>query len=95
MSSQESGSELLKKFGERVKAFRQDRAITQDVLAHKAGLHRTYVADVERGRRNLSLQAISKLADALGIPITELFSHEESAAARRYKPFSFSNRNTQ
>ena len=74
-SQDEDSRELRKSFGERVKALRQDRSLSQEILAQKAGLYRTYVADVERGARNLSLQAISQLADALGVSIPDLFSN--------------------
>lgn len=47
--------------------------MSQEVLAERADLHRTYVTDIERGTRNLTLESISKLAAALGVSISELF----------------------
>lgn len=47
---------------------------SQEALAYEAGLHRTFVAHVERQVRNISLDNIEKLANALGVPIGDLFS---------------------
>jgi len=47
---------------------------SQEVLSERAGLHRTYVADVERGVRNLSLENIGKLASAFKLSIAEFFA---------------------
>lgn len=62
------------RFGAAVRAQRKHLGISQEELAGRAGLHRTYVADVERGARNLSLASIEKLAHALEVPIPALFS---------------------
>jgi CheY-like chemotaxis protein len=51
-------------------------AISQEELAGRAGLHRTYICDVERGARNVSLESIEKLARALEISTAALFSYE-------------------
>lgn len=51
------------------------RGWSQMTLADASGLHRTYISAVERGRRNVSLDNIEKLADGLGVPITELFDN--------------------
>lgn len=48
--------------------------MSQEALAERAGLHRTYVADIERGARNLSLANIEKLAKALQLSISDLFA---------------------
>jgi transcriptional regulator with XRE-family HTH domain len=60
-------------FGNRVRALRESRNLSQESLAEIADLHRTYVSSVERGQRNIGLDNILSLADALGIPAAELF----------------------
>src|SRR5207237_10635373 len=57
-----------------LRACRDRLGISQEELAGRAGLHRTYVADIERGARNLSLANIEKLAKALGTSIPALFT---------------------
>lgn len=60
------------RFGERLRAVRQQRGISQEKLADLAGLHRTYVSSIERGERNVSLVNIERLAAALGVAMAEL-----------------------
>jgi transcriptional regulator with XRE-family HTH domain len=48
--------------------------LSQEALAERAELHRTYVADIERGVRNVSLKNVEKLARALGVSISRLFA---------------------
>ena len=57
----------LKLFGYSVRKLRQNAGFSQEELAYKSGLHRTYIGSVERGERNLSLKTIYKLAEALDI----------------------------
>jgi DNA-binding XRE family transcriptional regulator len=61
------------RFGFAVKDRREELGLTQEDLAEKAGLHRTYVSDIERGTRNLSLLNIERVADALDLAISKLF----------------------
>jgi CheY-like chemotaxis protein len=58
-----------------VRARRHELGITQEELAWRADLHRTYVADVERGARNVTLWTIANLAKALQITAGNLLSH--------------------
>jgi CheY-like chemotaxis protein len=62
-----------KSFGSTVKAWRKRLGISQEELAERADLHRTYVSDVERGARNLSLESITRMAHALEVSVAELF----------------------
>ena len=60
-------------FGNRIRKLRENIWLSQDKLAFKSGIHRTWIGIVERGQRNLTLENIEKLAKALGISIEELF----------------------
>lgn len=59
-------------FGENVRNARKELGISQDVLAVKAGLHRTYIGAVERGERNITLVNAQKIALALEVKLTDL-----------------------
>ncbi|HEU6449409.1 MAG TPA: response regulator [Verrucomicrobiae bacterium] len=65
--------DVKKTFGSLVRARRNQLGISQEELAERADLHRTYVSDVERGSRNISLENIERLALALDISIPSLF----------------------
>ena len=65
--------DIRERFGFAVKTRREELGLTQEDLADKAGIHRTYLSDVERGSRNLSLINVERLAIALSISLSELF----------------------
>jgi CheY-like chemotaxis protein/predicted XRE-type DNA-binding protein len=71
---------IEKRLGISVKNWRTRLGLPQDALALRAGLQRSYISDVERGSRNVSLKSIEKLADALGISVLTLFSDVSSKA---------------
>jgi transcriptional regulator with XRE-family HTH domain len=71
---------FLRRFGEAIRAIRDSLDISQEELAARCKLHRTYVAGVERGIRNPSLKSIKKLADGLGLPLAVLFERMGAAA---------------
>lgn len=73
------GAALRAAFGRRVREVRLAREISQEELAHRSGLDRSYVGQVERGERNLTLESIYKLAEGLGVPIAELVSELNEA----------------
>ena len=66
--------ERRRAFGERVRELRRVRGLSQEALAEHAGLHRTYVGSVERGERNISLDNIHALADALEVAAPDLLA---------------------
>lgn len=70
---------LATSFGAAVRALRQKRGISQEKLAASAGISRTYMSEVERGVTMVSLQTIAKLAQALGVSMSRLLQHVESA----------------
>jgi transcriptional regulator with XRE-family HTH domain len=63
-----------KTFGRKVRVLRKAMGYSQEKLADKAGLHRTYIGSIERGEQNVSLDNISKIAKALQVPVAELFN---------------------
>jgi transcriptional regulator with XRE-family HTH domain len=65
-------SDVLVRFGKRLREVREEADISQEKLAELAGLHRTYVSSVERGKNNISLVNIERLAAALGVTMGEL-----------------------
>jgi len=64
---------IEKQFGHKVRELREARGLSQEELAFKVGVHRTYLGGIERGERNPSLKNIDLIANALGISLVELF----------------------
>ncbi len=69
--------DVLIKFGNKVKAERQKRQLSQEQFAEKAGVHRTYIGMIERAEKNITLTNIAKIAAAFAIKIEELFKDED------------------
>ncbi len=65
--------DVLIKFGERVRKERLKLGFSQEKLAVKAGVHRTYIGMIERAEKNITLENIEKVSKALNIPIKDLF----------------------
>jgi len=66
-------SSILKQFGLKVRRYRLKKELSQEKLAELADLHRTYIAQIESGKRNVALKNIDKIARALGVSVKELF----------------------
>ena len=75
--------DIKKQFGAAVRLRRDRLGISQEELAGRAGLHRTYISDVERGARNLSLESIHRLAAALEVPVSLLFAARDETSLDR------------
>lgn len=64
---------IAKQLGEKIKELRKETGLSQEKFALKIDMDRTYFATVETGKRNISLQNIEKIANGLGVTISELF----------------------
>jgi transcriptional regulator with XRE-family HTH domain len=64
-------------FGEKVRLVRMTKGLSQEELGHLCGLHRTYIGQVERAEKNISLNNISKIANTLDMEVKELFEFND------------------
>ena len=71
-------TEILIRFGHNVQRIRKECNLTQEDLAEKAGLHRTYIGMIERAEKNITLCNIEKIARALNVDIFFLLSNDQS-----------------
>lgn len=65
--------DIKDKFGKRLISLRKERKMSQENLSELSGLNRPYISAIEQGKRNISLEVIEKLAQALEIEIKEFF----------------------
>jgi transcriptional regulator with XRE-family HTH domain len=70
-------------FGNALRELRAERGVSQEAVALEAGLNRGYFSGIERGVRNVALANIVKIADALGVPASEVFAQAEAIQRRR------------
>lgn len=83
-------SEIARLIGERIRSARNRAGYSQETLGEKAGLHPTYIGQLERGEKNATLESIEKVARALGISFELLFANivegdaENAVAAECY-----------
>lgn len=74
-------SNYARAVGEAIRRIRERKGLSQEELAHRAGVHRTYVGGVERGERNPTVESLKKIADGLGVAPEEVLA--EAATVRR------------
>lgn len=67
--------DLQRTLGRNLRAYRQDRGLSQEAFADLVGVHRTYMGGVERGERNLTLRSVERLAERLGVEALQLLRH--------------------
>ena len=77
-SDSKSTASLQSKVGATIKQFRSRLGITQEELAWRSQMHRTYIADIERGGRNVTLRSIAQLAVALKVSVGSLLMQAET-----------------
>jgi len=64
---------IKESFGSQVKKLRIEQGLSQEALALRADLDRTYIPSIEKGHRNVSILVVEKIARALGVKISSLF----------------------
>ena len=69
--------DIVKVFGKNVKKYRQQLGISQEELADRSNLHRTYISAIECFRRSIALENIQRIADALEIETYKLFLEDD------------------
>lgn len=74
INMEEKDMAIKEDVGNRIRELRNDRGISQETLAHEAGLDRTYITSVERGKRNISVINLEKIANALNVNLSEFFN---------------------
>jgi transcriptional regulator with XRE-family HTH domain len=67
--------ELQKTLGRNLREYRKERGLSQEAFADVLGVHRTYVGGLERGERNVSLKALERYAERLGVDPMSLLNH--------------------
>lgn len=65
-------TDIRSRLGNKIKRIRQKKKMSQETLAFESNLHRTYISDVERGVRNVSIINIEKIARALNVTLKQL-----------------------
>lgn len=72
--------DILKLVGARVRTLRKNRGLSQESLGEKGGFHFSYIGQIERGEKNVSLLNLAKIANALDVNVAQLFTyvHEDS-----------------
>jgi transcriptional regulator with XRE-family HTH domain len=64
--------DIRARLGRNVRQLRQAKGLSQEEFADEAGIHRTYVSDIERGARNPTILIVDKLAQSLGVAASRL-----------------------
>ena len=75
--------DLTKHFGDAIRRHRELLQVSQEELAHRASLDRTYVSGIERGRRNPTLQVLQRLSTALGVDLDVIFATARDIARNK------------
>ena len=69
--------DLQRAVGRNLRAYREERGLSQEAFAEVVGVHRTYMGAVERGERNLTLRSVERIAERIGVEAVQLLNDEE------------------
>ena len=81
--SRRPASPLVREFGDRVRARRGELGLSQEALAHRAGLQRAYIGQLETGMRSPGLETLAKLAKALEMDLGDLVEGLQSLLGKK------------
>lgn len=79
-------SKLTQTIGQRLRHCRQEKGYSQEILAELAGLHPTYIGQVERGEKNITVDSLAKITGALGISMAQVLAGRRSPRQSRDIP---------
>ena len=79
-------SDIKTEIGMRIRQLRQKKGLTIEETAHSAGVHPNYLGEAERGKKNFSVTTIEKIAKALEVPVSEMFSGKIANYAAKPAP---------
>jgi transcriptional regulator with XRE-family HTH domain len=69
--------DIRQRLARNLRRLRTERGLSQEGFAHDAGIHRTYISDIERGARNPTLSVVERIALALGIDVCDLLRRDQ------------------
>lgn len=85
------GKDIYKAIGQSIRKIRKSIGLTQEELSVKVGIAPSFLSHIERGTKKASLETISKIANALEVPVEKLFSEFQISSGKK-KNFSFSKK---
>ena len=71
------GMDIKLKVGQRIRELRKKLELSQEGLAYEAEVDRTYITDIENGRRNVSMEVLERITKALGVSFAEFFNSKD------------------
>ncbi|TFE25527.1 helix-turn-helix domain-containing protein [Cohnella luojiensis] len=74
--------DILKLVGQRIRSLRKERGMSQELLGEKGGFHYSYIGQIERGEKNISLLNLAKIAAALEVSLSQLFTYVDEEEQR-------------
>ncbi|MEC0370695.1 helix-turn-helix domain-containing protein [Paenibacillus chibensis] len=77
--------DILLRVGARIRELRKDKGLTQEALGEKGGFHFSYIGQIERGEKNVALLNLAKIAEALEVDISQLFTQPHQDNGERSK----------
>jgi transcriptional regulator with XRE-family HTH domain len=75
-------NDILKLVGQRIRSLRKERGLSQEQLGEKGGFHYSYIGQVERGEKNVSLLNLAKISEALEVSLSQLFAYVDGEERR-------------